>query len=54
LKPGETRAVSFSLPPWLLAIRNRDMKPVVKAGRYQAQVGTSPAEIGPRGDFEIR
>jgi beta-glucosidase len=54
LKPGETRAVSFSLAPSLLAIWNREMKRVVEPGKYEAQVGASSADIRLKGDFEIR
>ncbi len=54
LKPGETRTVSFSLSPSLLAIWNREMKRVVEPGKYEAQVGASSADIKLRGDFEIR
>jgi beta-glucosidase len=54
LKPGETRTVSFSLSPSLLAIWNREMKHVVEPGKYEAQVGASSADIKLRGDFEIR
>ena len=54
LKPGETRTVSFSLSPSLLAIRNREMRRVVEPGKYEAQVGASSADIKLRADFEIR
>ena len=54
LKPGETRTVSFTLPPSTLAIWNREMKHVVEPGKYEAQIGASSADIKLRADFQIQ
>ena len=54
LKPGETRAVSFSLSPSTLAIWNRDMRRVVEPGKYEIQIGASSSDLRLKGDLEIR
>jgi beta-glucosidase len=54
LKPGETRTVSFTVPPSMLAIWNQAMKRVVEPGKYEAQIGASSSDIRLKGDFEIR
>jgi beta-glucosidase len=54
LKPGETRTVSFTLPPSMLAIWNPAMQRVVEPGRYEAQIGASSADIRLKGNFEVR
>lgn len=53
LAPGETRAVTFSLPPDKLQFYNIDMKRVVEPGAFEVMVGTSSAEYL-TARFEVR
>ena len=49
LKPGETRVVTFNLPPDAFSVIDEDMKPVVQPGRYVISVGgCSPLYEGDR------
>jgi beta-glucosidase len=53
LKPGETKTVSLTLDPTLMAIWNVEMKQVVEPGKYEAQIGASSADIRLKGEFEL-
>jgi beta-glucosidase len=53
LKPGETKTVSLTLDPALMAIWNVEMKHVVEPGKYEAQIGASSADIRLKGEFEL-
>lgn len=52
LEPGETRTVSFTVPPATLAIWNAEMKRVVEPGKYEAQVGASSSRDSWRAGLE--
>jgi beta-glucosidase len=53
LKPGETRAVAFTLKPEDLALWDRSMRLVVEPGAFRVMVGSSSEDIRVKGDFEI-
>jgi beta-glucosidase len=53
LKPGETRAVTFTLKPEDLALWDRSMRFVVEPGAFRVMVGSSSEDIRLKGDFEI-
>jgi len=54
LKPAETRTVTFTVSPDLLAIWNPEMKRVVEPGRFDVQIGASSADIRLKGEFSVR
>ncbi|VGO12525.1 Beta-glucosidase BoGH3B [Pontiella desulfatans] len=45
LKPGETKAVAFTITPDMLMFTGLEMKPVLEAGDYEVMVGTSSADV---------
>ena len=53
LKPGETKAVTFTIEPDFLAIWNLEMQRVVEPGKFAVQIGSSSKDIRLKGGFEI-
>jgi beta-glucosidase len=54
LNPGEKKTVRFRLAARDLAFLDRNLKPVVESGEYEAMVGASAHDIRLRGRFDIR
>ena len=53
LQPGETRHVSFTIEPDLLAIWDLHMHRVVEPGKFKVQIGAASTDIRLTGGFEI-
>jgi beta-glucosidase len=53
LQPGERRTVSFTLDADDLAFYDRQMRRIVEPGTFTVWVGTSSADEGQRGRFEV-
>jgi beta-glucosidase len=53
LKPGETKAVSFTLTPDDLALWDRAMHFVVEPGAFKVMVGSSSEDIRLTGEFAV-
>jgi beta-glucosidase len=54
LKPGETKAVSFTIVPDDLKLYNRKMQHVVEPGEFKVMVGASSDDIKLTGKFEMK
>jgi beta-glucosidase len=53
LRPGETKTITFTVSPDLLALWNLEMKRVIEPGKFDVQVGASSADIRLKGEFEV-
>jgi beta-glucosidase len=53
LKPGETKAITFTLKPEDLALWDRQMHYVVEPGTFKVMVGSASEDIRLTGQFEI-
>jgi beta-glucosidase len=54
LKPGETRAVRFTLTPEHLSFLDRDLHRAVEPGGFEVMLGSSSKNIRLTGRFEVR
>jgi beta-glucosidase len=54
LKPGETRAVTFTVGPEDMQLFNAQQRWVVEPGTFEVQIGSSSADIRLKGRFEIK
>jgi beta-glucosidase len=54
LKPGEQKAVEFTLTAEDLALLDQNLKWVVEPGRFEVMVGASSEDIRLRGSFQVR
>ncbi len=53
LKPGENRAVNFTIRAKQLSLWNRQMKQVVEPGEFKIMIGSSSADIRQKGSLWI-
>jgi beta-glucosidase len=54
LAPGETKTLSFTIPPDELKLYNRAMKFVLEPGEFSVMVGASSSDIRQNGSFYIK
>jgi len=53
LAPGESREVSFTVTPDMLALLGRDLKPIVEPGTVRIMIGASSQDIRVRGILAV-
>jgi beta-glucosidase len=53
LKPGETKTVTFTVEPDLLAMWNLQMQRVVEPGKFKVMIGASSTDLRLEGEFEV-
>jgi beta-glucosidase len=54
LEPGQSKSVSFTLTPKLLALLDENMDWVVEPGVFEVMVGHASNDIRLTGEFEVR
>lgn len=54
LKPGETKPVTFKLPPERLKIWDLQMQPVVEPGEFKVMIGSASDDIRLTDSFEVQ
>jgi beta-glucosidase len=54
LAPGETRPVTFRIPPERLRLLDREMHWIVEPGVFRVMVGASSADIRLRGELKVQ